>query len=178
MKYLNKTELTGLFQVAYNTNGIHHLAFVTALWHGLRVSELNALRGSDVSRAGELVIRRLKGSKDDIQPYHTDRNPLFDETPILGLAKMRGLERLYPYSRQYFDRIIKTYAVEAGIHPKKAHMHVLKHSVAMLLWDQTHDLGQIQGHLGHKAASSTLVYLAEDDKRKAQDALAKIDMSV
>ena len=178
MEYLNKAELNNLFQIAHNRNGIHHLAFVTALWHGLRVSELNALRGPDVSRSGELIIHRLKGSKGSIQPFHYDVNPLFDESPIVSLAAMRGSDRLYPYSRQYLDRMIKLYGIQAGIHPKKLHMHVLKHSVAMLLWGQTHDLGQIQGLLGHRAASSTLVYLAEADERKAQDALSKIDMSI
>ena len=82
--------------------------------------------------------------------------------------------RLFPFSRQRVDQFIRSYGAIAGIHPDKCHCHALKHSMAMLLWDATQNLGQIQSYLGHKAASSTLVYLAEADARKAQAAVAGI----
>lgn len=103
-------------------------------------------------------------------------DPLFDESPLLELARERKGLRLFEVSRQHFDRLIKQYGAEAGIHPDKLHMHSLKHSVAMLLWDATGNLGQLQSYLGHRAASSTLVYLAEADARKAQQALAGITL--
>jgi integrase/recombinase XerD len=176
MHYLTKDELRRLFEVAYRRNRMYHLALVTALWHGMRVSELNNLRGSDVTPDGCVIVRRLKGSNTTCQPIRRDPDPLFDESPILELAKERRTLRLFEISRQHFDRLIKTYGTEAGIHPDKLHMHALKHSVAMLLWDVTGNLGQLQSYLGHKAASSTLAYLYEADARKAQTALAGIQL--
>jgi integrase/recombinase XerD len=176
MQYLNKDELRRLFQVAYSHNRRYHLALVTALWHGMRVSELNNLRGSDVTADGNIIVRRLKGSNQSLQPIRRDVDPLFDESPILELARERRSLRLFEVSRQHFDRLIKLYGTEAGIHVDKLHMHALKHSVAMLLWDVTGNLGQLQSYLGHKAASSTLVYLYEADARKAQTALAGITL--
>ena len=176
MHYLTKDELRRLFQVAYNHNRRYHLALVTALWHGLRVSELNNLRGTDVTADGRIIVRRLKGSNESIQPIRRDADPLFDESPILELAQERKTLRLFEISRQHFDRLIKAYGAEAGIHPDKLHMHSLKHSVAMLLWDRTQNLGQIQSYLGHKAVSSTLCYLYEADAQKAQAALAGITL--
>lgn len=174
MHYLTKTELRALFQVAYDRNRNHHLALVTALWHGMRVSELINLRGTDITSDGEIIVRRLKGSNTTLQSVRRDSDPLFDGSPIIELARERRTLRLFPISRQHLDRIIKEYGLAAGIHPDKCHMHALKHSVAMLLWDVTGNLGQLQSYLGHKAASSTLVYLAEADARKAQTALAGI----
>lgn len=174
MHYLTKAELRGLFQAAYDRNRNHHLALVVALWHGMRVSELINVRGTDVTADGEVIVRRLKGSNTTLQPVRRDPDPLFDETPIITLAQERKTLRLFPISRQHFDRLIKQYGADAGIHPDKLHMHALKHSVAMLLWDVTGNLGQLQSYLGHKAASSTLCYLAEADARKAQAALAGI----
>jgi len=176
MHYLTKDELRRLFQVAYNHNRRYHLALVTALWHGMRVSELNNVRGTDVTADGCLIVRRLKGSRETLQPIRRDSDPLFDESPLLELARERRGLRLFEVSRQHFDRLIKAYGADAGIHESKCHMHVLKHSVAMLLWGVTGNLGQLQSYLGHKAASSTLCYLAEADARKAQQALAGISL--
>ena len=174
MQYLTKDELRRLFHVAYTRNRRYHLALVTALWHGMRVSELNNLRGTDVTADGQVIVRRLKGSHTTHQPIRRDADPVFDESPILALAQECGPRRLFEVSRQHFDRLVKAYGAEAGIHPDKLHMHALKHSVAMLLWDVTGNLGQLQSYLGHKAASSTLAYLYEADARKAQTALAGI----
>lgn len=176
MHYLTKDELRRLFQVAYNRNRHHHLALVTALWHGMRVSELNNLRGTDVTADGCVIVRRLKGSHTTLQPIRRDADPIFDETPLVALAQERKGLRLFEVSRQHFDRLVKQYGAEAGIHADKCHMHVLKHSVAMLLWDVTGNLGQIQSYLGHKAASSTLAYLYEADARRAHAALAGISL--
>lgn len=176
MEYLSREELRRLFQVAYERNRQHHLALVVGLWHGLRISEITAIVGSDVAD-GQLCVRRLKRSKATIHPIHKDTDPLFDESPLLELARTNPTGRLFPFSRQRADQFIKKYGEIAGLHPDKCHAHaVCKHSMAMLLWDHTHNLGQIQNYLGHRVASSTLCYLAEADSRKAQAAVAGISI--
>jgi integrase/recombinase XerD len=174
MHYLTKEELRSLFQVAYDSNRTHHLAMLSAFCHGMRVSELNNMRGTDVTSDGQVIVRRLKGSNTTMQRLVRNADPLFDETPLLALARQKKTLRLFEVSRQHFDRLIKKYGTEAGIHPVKLHMHALKHSAAMHLWDVTGKLGELQSYLGHKAASSTLSYLYEADSRKAQDAFASI----
>jgi integrase/recombinase XerD len=176
MHYFTKDELRRLFAAAYERNRGHHLAMVTALWHGLRVGELITLTAQQVVD-GQLSVRRLKGSNATCQPIHRDTDPLFDAWPIVELAKGKPAnERLFPFCRQRCDQFIRKYAKLAGIHPDKAHMHTLKHSVAMLLWDATGSLGQVQSYLGHKAPGSTMCYLVEADARKAQNAIASISI--
>lgn len=174
MEYLSKSELRRLFQAAFERNRVHHLAMVCGLWHGLRVSEIIAINGTDL-QDGQLSVKRLKKSKATVQPIHVDADPLFDESPLLQMAT-ENPGRLFPFSRQRADQFIRRYAALAGIHPKKAHMHSLKHSTAMLIWDATQNLGQIQSYLGHKEASSTMCYLVEVDARKAQAAVAGISI--
>jgi integrase/recombinase XerD len=174
MTYLTKDELRRLFQVAYDRNRLHHLFLVVASWHGLRVSEAINVEGIDIAD-GQLNINRLKKSNDSLQPLHVDVDPLLDESPLIEMAA-KNPGRLFPFSRQRADQFIKRYAELSGIHPDKAHMHSLKHSMAMLLWDKTHNLGQIQSYLGHKSPSSTLQYLVEIDARKAQQAVAGISI--
>jgi integrase len=175
VEYLDRSELRRLFQVAYDHNRLHHLALVVGLWHGCRVSELVALKGTDIVD-GQVVIRRLKGSKSTVQPIHKDADPLFDETPVLTMAQ-KNPGRLFPFSRQRFDVVIKKYGALAGIHPDKLHSHATcKHSIAMLIWDATQSVGQLQNYLGHVSSGSSLCYLAEVDARKAQAAVAGISI--
>jgi len=175
MQYLTKQELRALFDVAYRANRWHHLAMLTAFVHGLRVSELTSIRGTDVDlNNGTLYTKRLKGSETTTQPIRRDPDPLFDETPLLALAAERKTLRLFEISPRHLDRLMLKYGTAAGIAPAKLHFHAFKHSVAMALWQQTHQLGQIQRYLGHKAASSTLVYLYEADAQAAANAFQSI----
>lgn len=174
MEYFDKNELRRLFQVAYDKNRHHHLFLVVALWHGLRVSEAIQVQGTDICD-GQLSVARLKRSYATCHPIHADTDPLFDETPIIELAaKTPG--RLFLFSRQRADQFIKRYGKMAGLHPSKSHMHALKHSIAMLIWDETHSLGQIGGYVGHRAPGSTMCYLVEADRRKAYAAVAGITL--
>jgi integrase len=143
------------------------MAMVVGLWHGLRVSEIIAVRGTHVVD-GQLSVKRLKKSKPTLQPIHVDADPLFDESPLIEMAAQnRG--RLFDFSRQRMDEFAKKYGELAGLHPDKRHIHAIcKHSVAMLIWSETNSLGMIQSYLGHRAAASTLAYLREVDSLKAQ----------
>jgi len=174
MTYLTKDELRRLFQVVHDRNRLHHLFFLVVLCHGLRVSE--GINVSDTSIADrQLAMKRLKKSRATLQPIHQDDDAIFDCTPLLEMA-VNNKGRLFNFSRQYADRLIKRYCAIAGIHPMKAHCHSLKHSMAILIWEATHSLGQIQSYLGHKEASSTMQYLVEIDQLKAQNAVAEISI--
>jgi integrase/recombinase XerD len=174
MQYMDRAELRRLFAVAAEHNPTYRLALAVALWHGLRVSELTSLRGSDVTADGHLIAKRLKGSLLTVQPIRRDTDPVFDESGLIALAQERGSQRLFPVSRQYLDKLMKQYCAMAGIHRSKAHWHSLKHSIAMMIWSAKPDLGQLRNYLGHKSPSSSLVYLAEADSQKAFATVAGI----
>ena len=111
-------------------------------------------------------------TREALHSLRFDNDPLFDESPLLELAQADPDAKLFRWSRQYMDRIVKRYAVLAGLHPSKAHYHTLKHSICVLLWQETHDLNAIQDHVGHRSSSSTLVYLRADAAQKAQTTIA------
>lgn len=166
MFYLEPNEIVDLFQAAYDRNKLHHLAMVTSLWHGLRVSELIALTHKDI-QGDNILIARLKGSKSGLQAIMTMDNPLLDESPI----KCLPAGRLFPFCRQRCDQFVKFYGELAGIPRCKRHWHVFKHTAGMFVWNNTQSLGAVQEKLGHKSESSSLVYLKENDKKKGENAL-------
>ena len=173
MEYLTRDELVRLFNVARDHNKLHHIAMLVGLLHGLRVSEMLAIRGCDICD-GKLSVRRLKKSRATLHALRFDSDPLFDESPLRELAQANPDATLFRWSRQYMDIVLKRYAALAGIHPSKAHYHVLKHSICVLLWQETHDLNAIQDHVGHRSSSSTLVYLRADAAQKAQTTIARM----
>ena len=176
MEYMTKLELKRLLQVAYDSNRHHHLALVVSLWHATRVSELLAIKSADI-HDGQLTIRRLKGSITTNQPIRLDPDPLFDCSPLIGRAHQAPSAdtRLFPFCRQRCDQFIRLYGHRANIDPRKCHMHALRHSMAVMLWNHTAgNIGLLQRHLGHKSASSSLIYLYESDARKASAAVAEI----
>ena len=171
MQFLNGSELRKLFTVAYQSDRRIHLLLVVQFWSGLRITEVLNIKGRDVCD-GQLFVRRLKRSNPTTHKVHVDADPIFDASPLLELARQNPDSRLFDFTSQWINRLLKRWATEAGIHLAKAHTHVFKHSICMALWQETKDLSAIQDYVGHKAPSSTLVYMRHDAAAKAQAAVA------
>lgn len=132
---------------------------------GLRVSELCALNADiDLSR-DELSVRG-KGdkvrvvfisldAKDAVMKYLKARKDM--EEPLFvsyGKNTQKGDRRLTPRS---VERLIKKYAIEAGI-TKKVTPHIIRHSFATDLLQNGADLRSVQALLGHANIATTQVY--------------------
>jgi len=167
--YLNRDEVRRMMQAAYERNQTHHQCLLVMFLSGLRVSEAIAIEGKDISDR-QLFVSRLKNSKETLHTLRVSSDPLFDQSPLIEMAKINK-GRLFDFSRQRVDQFIKRYAELAGLHPSKAHSHVLKHSICIALWEETHDLNAIQDHVGHAATSSTLVYVRKAAADRAQAAV-------
>src|ERR1017187_10343148 len=95
MEYMTREELVRLFRVARKHNPLHHVAMLVGLLHGLRVSETLAIRGRDICD-GKLSVKRLKKSRATLHALRIDADPLFDESPLLELAKASPETELFP----------------------------------------------------------------------------------
>ena len=62
MEYMSRDELVRFFKVTRDHNRLHHIAMLVGLLHGLRVSEMLAIRGRDICD-GRLSVKRLKKSR-------------------------------------------------------------------------------------------------------------------
>ena len=141
---------------------------------GVRVSELVSLELNRVNLDHGYVITLGKGSKERIVPIgdaaiRKTRDYLSDARP--KLLRDRSSEYLFvtsrtasKMSRQRFWRIIKDYALAAGIH---SHItpHVLRHSFATHLLERGADLRSIQAMLGHSDISTTQIYTYVEKER-------------
>ena len=132
---------------------------------GIRVSELIALRTSDVNISMGFIICR-DAHKERIVPFGTEaRNALlrYNGTVRESMMDDKNSDFLFancsgkPMSRQGFWKLVKYYAKKAGI---KADItpHTLRHSFAAHLVENGADLRSVQEMLGHSDISTTQIY--------------------
>jgi integrase len=128
--------------------------------HGLRVSELVALRWDQVElKAGLLHVARLKNG---IASTHPIRGP--------ELRALRELRRQYPDSPYVFVterggpltpatfRKLLARAGELAKLPFPIHPHMLRHSTGYKLANDGQDTRAIQQYLGHRNITHTVRY--------------------
>ena len=128
--------------------------------HGLRVSELVALRWEQVDfNGGTIYINRLKHGVSSIHPL---RGP--------ELRSLRQLQRDYPNSPYLFvseqgvvmaadtARGIIERAGQLASIPFPVHPHMLRHACGFYLASKGHDTRAIQAYLGHKNIQHTVRY--------------------
>lgn len=134
---------------------------------GLRVSELVGLKLHEISITDGLVQIIGKGNKERLVPLgeiacDALRQYLHHTRPQFLRGKPDDhafLTRLGTgMSRQMFWKLIKQYAVTAGINTTVLSPHTLRHAFATHLIDHGADLRAVQMLLGHQDISTTQIY--------------------
>ncbi|MBE9575026.1 MAG: site-specific tyrosine recombinase XerD [Proteobacteria bacterium] len=133
---------------------------------GLRVTELVGLKINNINLEAGFIRTMGKGSKERIIPMGTKaldalKEYLQDSRPsFLQKGKLPYLflnRRGKPLTRQGFWKILKQYALKAGI-TRKVSPHTLRHSFATHLLEGGADLRSVQIMLGHADISTTQIY--------------------
>lgn len=140
---------------------------------GLRVSELVRLQTHEVNFQGNYVIVKGKGSKVRAVPfgnYAREKLNAFMSGARPRLLKGKVSPYIFtnrsgkPLSRQGFWKLIRRYALVAGI-DKRVTPHTLRHSFATHLLEGGADLRSVQTMLGHADISTTQIYTHVDGAR-------------
>ncbi|MGM0654977.1 MAG: site-specific tyrosine recombinase XerD [Thermodesulfobacteriota bacterium] len=147
--------------------GQRNLAMMEIMYGaGLRVSELIFLKVVDVNLDAGLVRVMGKGAKERIVPIGSkakDAARLWLDQGRPKALKQLSSDFLFiaragkPMTRQAFWKIIKKYALVAGI-VRPVSPHTLRHSFATHLIEGGADLRSVQTMLGHSDISTTQIY--------------------
>jgi integrase/recombinase XerD len=173
---LDREEVENLLEQprAGNPSGLRDRAMLELMYAtGMRVSELISLDLEHVDCEQGYVRCMGKGSKERIIPVGSVAKYYLAEYLRRGRAKitanraenalflnMRG-KRL---TRQGFWKIIKKYALKAGI-TREITPHTLRHSFATHLLENGADLRSVQEMLGHADIATTQIYTHLTDTR-------------
>lgn len=144
---------------------------------GLRVSELCSLSRDIDLRSDELSIRGKGGkvrvvfisdeAKKIVKDYLSARKDM-DDALFIKIAKNipktlgKKSENL-GVTKRTIERIVKQYAIKAGI-SKKVTPHVIRHCFATDLLSNGADLRSVQALLGHSNIGTTQIYTHVTDK--------------
>lgn len=162
-EYLTRDEVERLITAAKSVGRHGHrdaTLILVAYRHGLRVSELIALRWDQVDlKQGLLHVSRLKNGTPSNHPI---RGP--------EIRALRRLQRDYPATPYVFvterkapmtssnARKMITRAGNAARIPFPVHPHMLRHACGYKLANDGHDTRAIQHYLGHKNITHTTRY--------------------
>jgi integrase/recombinase XerD len=133
---------------------------------GLRVSELVSLQSQQIDFQGNYLTVKGKGSKVRAVPFgQWARKKLLgylrEVRPLLSRGRASSFLFITrsgkPLTRQRFWKLIRNYALAAGIE-KRVTPHTLRHSFATHLLEGGADLRALQAMLGHVDISTTQIY--------------------
>ena len=162
-EYLTSNEIEALMAAA-KKSGRHGQRDATVILiayrHGLRVSELVALRWDQINlKQGTLHVNRLKNGSESIHPL---RGPElralrraqrdYPSSPYVFLTERKG-----PLTASSVRKIVARAGRNAGI-PFPVHPHMLRHACGYKLANDGHDTRAIQQYLGHKNITHTVRY--------------------
>lgn len=172
-KVLSKSELKKMFELT--TNIKHKVILQLVYGMGLRVSEIVALKITDIDSKRMMVhLRCAKGKKDRYVPL-----------PMSALDLIREYFRMYkpkdflvegmtggPYTVRSVQAVFKTAMNKARI-KKPIGIHGLRHSYATHLLEAGTDMSFIQKLLGHRDIKTTMIYakIGERDIAKIESPL-------
>jgi integrase/recombinase XerD len=150
--------------------GLRDAALIELMYGtGMRVSEVVNLQLIDLRLHQEVVLVFGKGSKERLVPigemaikalteYIERERPLID-------SRGRGAGRVFlnlrdgaPVTRMGIWKILRKYALLAGLESNKVHPHILRHSFATHLVENGADLRSVQEMLGHADIATTKIY--------------------
>ena len=163
---LSKDEVARL--IAATNNLKHQVALSVAYGTGLRVSEVLALKVTDVdSQRMTLRVEQGKGRKDRyamLSPILLERLRVWWRVAraqgkmLDGGWLFPGLDPLDALTARQLNRAVHDAAIVAKI-DKRVSMRTLRHSFATHLLEQKEDIRVIQVLLGHKKLDTTARYV-------------------
>jgi integrase/recombinase XerD len=150
--------------------GVRDCAMLELMYaSGLRVSELIGLRSTDISLADGVVRVIGKGDKERLVPMGEEAAAAIERYLKHARAELCGgkaRDALFvtaqsarpsgAMSRQMFWRLVRRYAMTAGV--RTLSPHTLRHAFATHLLNHGADLRVVQLLLGHADISTTQIY--------------------
>ncbi|MFD2544633.1 site-specific tyrosine recombinase/integron integrase [Kaistella montana] len=167
-KMLNKAEIKKI--IAATENPKHALILKVCYGIGLRVSEVVALKLSDIDSTEMLVrIEQGKGKKDRIAVLPESLLPELRDYYLNYRPKVYLFEGQDGgmYSIRSAQAVFKKAMEKAGI-KKKIGIHGLRHSFATHLLETGTDIRFIQELLGHNSIKTTQIYTHVTDLSKSR----------
>ncbi|HPR41808.1 MAG TPA: site-specific integrase [Candidatus Methanofastidiosa archaeon] len=162
--YLTEMEAKKLL---YACDSIRDYALLCVLLYaGLRRAEVVKIRWEDIDFKERILT--VKSTKTN-----SWSNCVLSEKAVKALEMWRvryGTERVFAFNPDRVTRIVRKFAKAARLE-KRVTPHVLRHTLATNLYNQSGDIMLVKEQLRHRDIKSTLIYthLSTDEKKRKYD---------
>ncbi|QDT54948.1 Tyrosine recombinase XerC [Caulifigura coniformis] len=177
-KFLSNPQVNQLIDAPVSSEklGVRDKAILETMYSaGLRVAELVGLNVEDWDRSANVIRVRGKGKKERIAPIGKFAAAALDEWLYLRRpaekasasdGKAMFLNRFGKrLTTRSIGRMLYGHLQHAGMDPKLATPHTLRHTFATHLLDGGADLRSVQEMLGHKSLTTTQIYTHVSTRR-------------
>jgi integrase len=164
-EYLTEREIEKLIGAARSNRWGHRdaTAILIAYRHGLRASELVAIRWDDIELpTGRLHVPRGKGGAASVHPIGAKESRALRKLQREATVQSPYVfvsERGSPLSVAGYQRMVARAGAAAGF-SFLIHSHMLRHACGYKLANDGQDTRAIQHYLGHRSIASTVRYTA------------------
>ncbi len=169
--FLNKEEVNKFIKAIdtypYKNQNIaarNRLIIKTILYTGIRVGEAISIQQKDFIKDGDVYIIQVRGKgnkprvvmikekiiKNDLAIWLEFRNT--DENLFFCNQKGKKL------TQSYISRLVEQILLSVGLRKEKNGAHMLRHTFATLLYQNSHDLILVQESLGHADINTSRIY--------------------
>ena len=169
--FLNKEEvnkfITAIKEYPFKDNNIgarNRLIIKTILYTGIRVGEAITINKKDFIKDGDAYMIQVRGKgnkprvvmikekiiKNDLALWLDFRN--CEENLLFCNQKGKKL------TQSYISRLVEQILLSVGLRKEKNGAHMLRHTFATLLYQNSHDLILVQESLGHSDINTSRIY--------------------
>jgi integrase len=175
-KALDLEQAQRLTRAAAHFSQMHQTMVMVMLYGGFRRDEVRRMEWHRVGEDGRWVTVLGKGRKERQVPIHEEGAKLLmawklncpSPSWVFPSPKYPG----QPVSCTYMANVLNMIGAAAGI--RGLHPHVLRHTVATRMLEQTGDLRVVQVFLGHSSPTTTAIY-TKVRPAKLEEASARLD---
>ena len=159
-KTLTEQEILKLFSMVYNPK--HKMQLQLMYYCGMRISEMLNVKKADIDLKEQIIkIVQGKNSQDRIIPIP---KPLLHDLKIYLLEPfMDNEDQLFKTSSRATQGMMERLSKKYG---QKIHPHMLRHSYATHVLEQTNNLELVRDLLGHSDIKITQIYTHMTTKAK------------
>lgn len=160
-KVLTEEQVLKLFSMVYDPK--HKMQLKLMYYCGLRVSEMLNLKKSDIDFKEKMIkVVQGKGGKDRIIPMP---KPLQQDLKMyLAESFMDNQESLFTTKRGATNAMLRVVSKKFG---QRVNPHMLRHSYATHVLEQTNNLELVRDLLGHSDIRITQIYTHLSHKAKS-----------
>ena len=176
--FLNKEEvnrfINAIDEYPYkniSTASRNRLIIKIILYTGIRVSEAININTKDFIKDGDAYVIQVRGKGNKPRVVMIKEKIIKDNLITWNSYKLCENNLLFcnqkgkKLTQAYISRLVEQILLSIGLRKEKNGAHMLRHTFATLLYQNSHDLILVQESLGHSDINTSRIYTHFDKKR-------------